>query len=52
MVLSVCCDAHYRWPMQDVLQVLRLTRHWIHYGILTHVSLCVLVGAVRGLLGR
>jgi hypothetical protein len=38
--------------MQDVLSVLRFTRHWIHYGILTHVSFCILVGAVKGLLER
>jgi hypothetical protein len=38
--------------MQDVLKVLRLTRHWIHYGILTHIALCILVGAAEGLMGR
>jgi len=38
--------------MQDVLTVIRLTRHWIHYGILTHVALCIVVAAAEGLLGR
>jgi hypothetical protein len=35
----------------DLVLVLRFTRNWIHYGLLGHVGACVLIGAVRGLLG-
>lgn len=38
--------------MQDVRLVIRFTRHWIHYGFLAHTAICVVVGAVEGLLGR
>jgi len=38
--------------MEDVTLVLRLTRHWIHYGFLAHTVLCVLIAAVEGLMGR
>jgi hypothetical protein len=38
--------------MQDFYLVLRFTRHWIHYGFLTHVVLCTVIAAVEGLLGR
>jgi len=32
--------------------VLRFTRHWIHYGFLLHTSVCILVAAIKGLLGQ
>jgi hypothetical protein len=38
--------------MQDVYLVIRFTRNWIHYGLLTHMTLCVVVAAVEGILGR
>jgi hypothetical protein len=38
--------------MEDVRLILRYTRHWIHYGFLAHIAVCVLVAAVEGLLGR
>jgi len=38
--------------MQDVRLVILFTRHWIHYGVLAHTAICVVVGAVEGLLGR
>ncbi len=38
--------------MRDVVQVVRLTRHWIHYGFLMHTTLCILIAAFEGLLGR
>jgi len=38
--------------MQDLFLILRFTRHWIHYGFLAHVTVCTLVAAVEGLLGR
>ena len=39
-------------PMEDVYLVIRFTRHWIHYGLLAHMALCVMVAAVEGVLGR
>ena len=38
-------------PMQEVRLILRFTRHWIHYGFMTHVTICSVVAAVKGLLG-
>jgi hypothetical protein len=38
--------------MQDVLLVIRFTRHWIHYGFIAHVVVCTLVAAVEGVLGK
>jgi hypothetical protein len=37
---------------RDLHLILRFTRHWIHYGFITHVALCALVGAIEGVLGR
>ena len=33
--------------MRDVYLVIRLTRYWIHYGFLTHIVVCTLVGAIE-----
>jgi hypothetical protein len=38
--------------MRDVYLIIRFTRHWIHYGFLTHVAICSLVAAVEGVMGR
>jgi hypothetical protein len=38
--------------MRDVFLVIRFTRHWIHYGFLSHIVVCTLVGAIKGVLGR
>jgi hypothetical protein len=38
--------------MRDVYLVIRLTRYWIHYGFLAHITVCALVGAIEGLLGK
>jgi hypothetical protein len=38
--------------MRDVHQVFRFTRHWIHYGFLTHTVVCIVIAALEGLLGR
>ena len=38
--------------MRDVILVLIYTRRWIHYGFLTHITVCILVGAVKGLMGQ
>jgi hypothetical protein len=37
---------------EDVYLVIRFTRHWIHYGFLSHIAICVLIAAAEGLLGR
>jgi hypothetical protein len=37
--------------MGDVHLIIRFTRHWIHYGFLAHVTVCAVVGAIRGVLG-
>jgi hypothetical protein len=42
----------FAFPIEDLLRVLRYTRHWIHYGFLTHIVLCTLIAAVEGVLGR
>lgn len=33
----------------DLGLVLRFTRHWIHYGLLAHTGVCVLIAAAKGL---
>ena len=38
--------------LRDVLQVVRFTRLWIHYGFIAHTIVCVLIAAVEGLMGR
>jgi hypothetical protein len=38
--------------MRDVHLVIRFTRHWIHYGFLAHISICTLIAAAEGLLGK
>lgn len=38
--------------MQDVYTVIRLTRHWIHYGVLAHIAVCTVIAAVEGILGH
>jgi hypothetical protein len=37
---------------RDLHLVMRFTRHWIHYGFLAHVTLCVVIAAVKGVLGE
>ena len=38
--------------MRDVQLVIRFTRNWIHYGFLTHTTLCILIAAGEGLIAR
>ena len=38
--------------MRDVHLIIRFTRHWIHYGFMALVTVCSLIAAVEGLLGR
>ncbi len=46
-------DSHNSWSsVVDPALVLRYTRQWIHYGSITFVTFCTLVGAVRGLAGK
>ncbi len=37
---------------EDFGIILRWTRHWIHYGFLGHTILCVVIAALRGVLGE
>jgi hypothetical protein len=37
---------------RDVLQVVRFTRHWIHYGFLAHITVCIVIAALEGLMRR
>ena len=39
-------------PIEELRLVIRFTRYWIHYGILTHIGICTCVAAVEGVLGR
>jgi hypothetical protein len=32
--------------------IARYTRHWIHYGAMSFVVLCVIIGALRGIAGH
>lgn len=41
-----------RVAMRDLYLILRFTRHWIHYGCIAHVSICIVIGAVKGVLGQ
>ena len=45
------CQASWGVPIEDFYRVMRYTRHWIHYGILAHIGMCVLIGAIKGILG-
>ncbi|HTS74930.1 MAG TPA: hypothetical protein VMG40_01935 [Bryobacteraceae bacterium] len=38
--------------IEDLYLILRFTRHWIHYGVLAHTAVCVLIAAVEGIAGR
>jgi len=38
--------------MRDILLVVRFTRHWIHYGFFTHTVVCIVIAAVKGVMGR
>lgn len=38
--------------MQDFLLIIRFTRHWIHYGFMAHIGICVLIAAVEGVFGK
>ena len=43
--------ARYEWDA-TALEIARATRTWIQYGTLGFAVICILVGAVEGLLGR
>jgi len=40
------------WTREEVKLVFRYTRHWIHYGFLSHTVLCILIAAIKGVLAR
>jgi hypothetical protein len=39
------------WPDGFALEIARATRTWIQYGMLGFAVLCIVIGAVRGILG-
>ena len=41
-----------RTPLIDAALVVRYTRHWLHYGTITFVVVCAVVGAIRGVAGQ
>ena len=38
--------------MHDLYLVIRYTRNWIHYGMLSHVVICVVVAGIKGIFAR
>lgn len=42
----------WKCAWREILAGFRLGRRWIHYGWMLHVAICVIVGAVEGLLER
>lgn len=38
--------------LESTVLVVRYTRHWVQYGAFTMVSICILIGAVEGVLAR
>jgi hypothetical protein len=38
--------------MRDVHLIIRLTRHWIHYGFMAHIAICTIIAAVEGVISR
>ncbi len=36
---------------RDTYLVIHFTRNWIHYGVMLHIAICVVVAAVERLLG-
>jgi hypothetical protein len=40
------------WPDDTWRQIIRATRSWIQYGTLGFAVICIVIGALEGLLGR
>jgi hypothetical protein len=38
-----------RLTTEDLLLIVHFTRNWFHYGTLGFVSMCTVVGALRGI---
>lgn len=38
--------------MSDLALVLRLTRKWLHYGLIGHMVICTVIAGIEGLLGK
>jgi len=52
LVLRPVGRAKWGVPFDELRLVIRFTRHWIHYGILTHVFVCTLIAAIEGVIAR
>lgn len=38
--------------LDEFFLIIRFTRHWIHYGLLAHFGICVLVAGIEGMAGK
>ena len=44
-------EATCNWPDGFALEIARATRTWVQYGMLGFAVVCIVIGAVKGLLG-
>jgi len=42
----------FTWPADTGVQIVRATCAWIQYGTLGFAAICILIGALEGVLGR
>jgi hypothetical protein len=49
---SVSAQKTSRWLDDMGIPILRATRSWIQYGTVGFAVMCILIGALEGLLGR
>jgi hypothetical protein len=49
---SVSAQKASRWLDDMGIPILRATRSWIQYGTVGFAVMCILIGALEGLLGR
>jgi len=52
LVPSAVDGPQSRVAIEDVFLIIRFTRHWIHYGFLAHIGVCVVVAAIEGAAGK
>jgi hypothetical protein len=44
--------AFWNWPDGFATDIARATRSWIQYGMFGFAVICIVIGAIQGLLGR
>jgi hypothetical protein len=42
----------FSWPADTGIQIIRATCAWIQYGTVGFAAVCILIGALEGILGR